>query len=121
MEDKDVEFLDGGSQPAGDEQGEPTPPSMATIPWTELPHDAAGPLAQEWNFYRREVGRLLSEGLEGKWVLVKGESIMGILGTAAEAKAMALQEYLQEPCLIHQIARHEPVLRGPSRNWLCPG
>src|SRR5712671_3923260 len=51
----------------------PPPPSQRqTIHYTELPEDASeGRIAGEWNFYRREIGRLLAEGHEGRWVLIK--------------------------------------------------
>jgi len=43
------------------------PPQRQTIHYTELPEDASeSPIAREWNFYRREAGRLLAEGHEGK-------------------------------------------------------
>ena len=70
------------------EQGrvEPPPPyEPATIPYAELPAPQAdGPNALEWNFYRREVGRLLAEGQEGKFILIKGEDIIGIWDTQEE-------------------------------------
>ena len=97
-------------------QYEPT-----TIPYTELPDGKPdSPVNQEWNFYRREVGRLLAEGQEGRWLLIKGEGIIGIWDTREEAEAVALQKYLMQPCLIHRIRSREPVLRGPTRFWQCP-
>ena len=87
---------------------------MKTIPWTELPADTSGgPQSTEWNFYRREVGRLLAEGHEGKWVLIKGEEIIGMWGTCDEALAVANERYLLQPVLVHQILSREPVIRGP--------
>ena len=59
---------------------------MPTIPYTALaaaPPDS--PIATEWNFYRRQVGRLLAEGNQGKWVLIKGERIVGIWDRHEEA------------------------------------
>src|SRR5207247_2194922 len=50
-----------------------------TIPYTELPPAQPGnPLATEWELFRREVGRLLAEGHEGKTVLIKDDNIIGI-------------------------------------------
>ena len=49
-------------------------------------------MSQEWNFYRREVGRLLAEGQEGSWLLIKGDDIIGIWDTQEEAEAVALSE-----------------------------
>jgi hypothetical protein len=74
----------------------PRPPS--TIYFTELPEDNRGDAAvQEWNFYRREVARLLAEGQKGNWVLIKGEQIIGIWGSRDEAAALALERYLNDP------------------------
>ncbi len=75
----------------------PQPPSPAaaapTIPYTELPAAKAdSPLYQEWNLYRSAVGRLLAEGQEGRFVLIKGEHIVGTWDTRSEAKAAALEK-----------------------------
>ena len=46
-------------------QPPPLPIQRPTIHYTELPEDTPdSPLYQEWNTYRREVGRLLAEGHE---------------------------------------------------------
>src|SRR5947209_19608520 len=45
-----------------------------TISYTELPAPQPhSQLYREWNFYRREVGRLPAEGHEGRFILIKGE------------------------------------------------
>jgi hypothetical protein len=88
----------------------PLLPELPTIHYTELaeaPPDS--PIATEWNFYRREVGRLLTEGHEGKWVLIKGEQMVGLYETHEEAYRM--QCALIVPVVIKQILKHEPVLR----------
>src|SRR5262249_49639014 len=98
-------------------QQEPPPPAPQprTISYTELPADTSQrPCATEWNFYRREVGRLLAEGHEGKWLLIKGEQIIGIWDSQDEAEAMALERYLMQHVLVRQILSQEPVLRGPT-------
>jgi hypothetical protein len=101
------------------EQGrvQPLPPyKPPTIHYTELPEAPPdSPLCQEWNFYRHEVGRLLADGHEGKFVLIKGEAIIGIWGTREEAKDVALQRYLMQPCLIQQVRSREPLLRISPR------
>lgn len=95
------------------------PARPTTIHWSELQEAPPNsPIGVEWNFYRREVGRLLAEGYEGRWVLVKGEEIIGIWGTREEAFAAANKHYLMQPNLVKQILTHEPVLRGPSRLYL---
>jgi hypothetical protein len=87
---------------------------VTTIPWNELPEDTSGqPQSTEWNFYRREVGRLLAEGHEGRWVLIKGEEIIGMWDTREEALVVANTRFLLQPVLVHQILSREPVVRGP--------
>jgi hypothetical protein len=96
------------------------PREPVTIPYTELPDGQPdSPIAAEWNFYRREVGRLLAEGQEGRWVLIKGEEIMGIWDRHDDARAVALQKYVMQPCLIQQIRSREPVVRMSARFWGC--
>jgi hypothetical protein len=80
------------------------------IHWTELPEDS-GPLATESNFYRRVVGRLLVEGHENRWVLIKGEEIIGIWDTRAEAFAAADERFILQPVLVRQILEWIPLLR----------
>ena len=92
---------------------QPWPGERATIHYTDLPEDTSNSLlAREWNFYRREVGRLLADGQEGRWVLIKGEEIIGIWDTEQEADRIRLQRFLMQPVLLQQIRAREPVLRG---------
>jgi hypothetical protein len=95
----------------------PVLPELPTIHYTELaeaPPDS--PIAAEWNFYRREVGRLLAEGREGQWLLIKGEQIIGLYATHAEA--YEVQCTLIQPAVIKQVLKREPVLRI-GYNLLC--
>jgi hypothetical protein len=105
------------------EQGRVQPPpahERPTIPYTELPvGSAASPIAGEGDRYRREVGQLLAEGHENRWVLIKGEEIIGIWDTEDDARAVALQKYLMQPCLIQQVRSREPIVRMPPRFWGC--
>ena len=66
---------------------------------------------REWNFYRREVGRLLAEGREGKWVLIKGEEILGFCDTWEDARNFARDRFTAEEVLVKQVSTHEPVYR----------
>jgi hypothetical protein len=72
------------------EQGSVQPPPLderPTIPYTELPDGTPdSPIASEWSLYRREVGRLLAQGHENRWVLIKGDQIMG-MGTPKMPRA----------------------------------
>src|SRR5262249_21248051 len=91
-----------------------------TIDYTELPGAKSdSPLYGEWNYYRREVARLLAEGHEGRFVLIKGEAIIGIWDTREEVKAAAVRKYLMQPCLIQQVRTREPLVRLPARLFGC--
>jgi hypothetical protein len=86
-----------------------------TIHYTELPEDTSdGLITKEWNYYRREVGRLLADGKEGKWVLIKGEEIVGIWDTMQEANLVRLEMFSMQAVLMKQILTQEPVLRTPT-------
>jgi hypothetical protein len=91
--------------------------SPTSIHYTELPPSTGGqPLDAEWETYRREVGRLLAEGNEGKHVLIKGETIIGIYDTDDEAMDEGRRRYLLQGYLVHQIQTWERLYR--TRNWL---
>ena len=89
-----------------------------TIHWTELTSDTTGPLKSEWNVYCREVGRLLAEGQENRWVLIKGEEIIGIWDTREEAAALADERFFLQTVLVRQILEWEPLIRLPLRWYL---
>jgi hypothetical protein len=90
------------------------------IHFTELPlDDSNGPLAREWNLYRREVGRLMAEGQQGRFVVIKGEEIVGIFEDWAAARVEGLKRFVREPFFVHEIREVEPHLyiRGINRPW----
>jgi hypothetical protein len=98
----------------------PKPIEPQTIHFSELPEDTSGgPLSTEWNFYRREVGRLLAEGHEGRWVLIKGEVIVGIWDTEEEADRVRLERFFMQAVLMKRVCTREPVIRGGgyNRRW----
>src|SRR5690348_3978022 len=83
-----------------------------TVHYTELPPARPGePLYEEYETYRREAGRLLAEGNEGKWIVIKGEEIIGIWETEEEAYGVRLKKYLRQDCLMTQILTREPIYR----------
>jgi hypothetical protein len=96
----------------------PSPPAeRPTIHYTELQDLPAGtPGATEWNYYRSQIALLLAEGHEGRWVLIKGQEIIGIWDTRQEAAAVWAQRFLREDVLIQQILTRGPIIRGPI--WL---
>jgi hypothetical protein len=91
-----------------------------SIPCAALPEALpSSPIAAEWNFYRRVVGRLLAEGHEGKWVLIKGEEVVGVWDRPEDADRVRLERYPMQPVLLKPIVTREPVLRGGGywRRW----
>jgi hypothetical protein len=83
-----------------------------TVHYTELPEAKPdSPLYREWNTYRRDAGRLLTEGHGGRHVLIKGEEIVGIWATHDEAMIVGYQRFLDQPFLVHQIEERERVPR----------
>jgi hypothetical protein len=91
-----------------------------TIHHTELPAARPGDvLAQEWETYRREVPRLLAEGHEGRFVLIKGQQVIAVYPTWAEAREAGLRLYLREPFLVRQVCIEEPLLRIRGYSLPC--
>jgi hypothetical protein len=96
------------------------PMERPSVHFTDLPQSlSSSPIAAEWNLYCRHVGRLLAEGQEGRWVLIKGEEIIGIWDTEEEADRVRLQRFLMQPVLLKQICVREQILRGGGydRRW----
>jgi hypothetical protein len=91
------------------------PPGRESVHYLDQPAPKAGDLLfAEWITYRREAGRLLAEGNEGRHVLVKGDAIVGILPTHEDAMAEGYDRFGNKPFLVHELRRHEPVLRCVS-------
>jgi hypothetical protein len=85
---------------------------------SKLPaEDIGSPIASEWEVYRREVGRLLGEGHEGKWVLIKGKEVIGIFDSWDHAREEGVKRFLLQPMLVKQVLTWEPILnvRGYNR------
>lgn len=95
-------------------------PDRPTIHYTQLPEAIPGSkLAREWNFYRQVAGRLLAEGHESRWVLIKNEAIVGIWDTEQEGTQERLRHFPREDALLQQIREQEPIhLSGAYfRRW----
>jgi hypothetical protein len=85
------------------------------------PRPPDSPLGAEREFYRRELERLLAEGHEGKWVLIEGESLVGLFDTEDQALDARAEHFLCRPVLIQQILAREPLLGSlPRYNWSTP-
>lgn len=75
----------------------------------------------EWDTYVREVGRLIAEGHEAKFVLIKGDQILGIWDEELEAEREGYRRYLRGGFLVHQIRTWERVhlnIRLFTHPWL---
>lgn len=89
----------------------------ATIHWSELPPATPGAGAEEWETYRREVGRLLAEGREGQWALIKNSEIVGFWTAEEEAIVEGCRRFYPQVFLVHQIQERERLLKISRR--LC--
>ncbi len=64
-------------------------------------------LEKELETYKRKLGELTSE--EGKFVLIRGDNLVGIYGTYEDALAAGYQQFNLEPFLVKQIQSVEQV------------
>jgi hypothetical protein len=80
---------------------------------------ADDPLGREWNFLRRELPRLLAEGHEGKFALVKNQEIVGLYPSDREAVEAGYAKFVLQQFLVHQILTWEPYVILSSRCWPC--
>lgn len=88
------------------------PSQTPAIPFDQLPElPCEHELHREWNTYRREVGTLLATSCRGLYVLVKGDSVLGVYGRAdwayIAALEMMLMQQLTPPFLIHRVCETE--------------
>jgi hypothetical protein len=91
------------------------------VHYTELPEATTGqPLAEEWNTYRREVGRWLGEGQEGRHVLIKGQDIVGFFDTFELAYQAGLKQFAEQGFFVHSIRAEEPYVRVRGMNFPWP-
>jgi magnesium transporter len=82
-------------------QPSPPPEEPRTVHYTELTTgDPNSPLFHEWSTYLRELPRLLAEGQEGRYVLIKGDRIVGIWDARRDASAEGSRLFLCEAHLM---------------------
>jgi hypothetical protein len=96
---------------------------MKTIHYSELrPASPGSKVAKEWNLYLRELGRLLDEGHEGKYILIKNEEIIGLFDSYDAAMEEARDRYLLsgQGWFVHQILTYEPLYVVSCYRWSCP-
>lgn len=82
---------------------------------------------KEIDTYLRELSRLLEEGYEGSYALIKGDSVLSIWDTQPDASQAGREKFGREPIFVKEIkaqdverfARLMPILRSlcqPSGN-----
>jgi hypothetical protein len=72
----------------------------------------------EWNTFCRELTRLLAEGNEGRWAVMRGDEIVGVWDTEGEALTAGYERCGQAPFLLQPITREERPVRAAG-NWWC--
>jgi hypothetical protein len=84
---------------------------MVCVHYTKLPDlPPDHTFVREWAAYVREMPRWLAEGQEGRFVLIKGDEIVGIWDTWREAADTGRERFGMVPIMVHQILEWEPVL-----------
>jgi hypothetical protein len=74
------------------------------------------PLAREWKAFRREVGKLMDKGETGRFAVFKGDSLVGIWDTLADADQAGRLQCAPGPFLVQEIQLYlRPMHWGYSR------
>ncbi len=85
-------------------RNEPAPTERPAPSHPELPDVRAGsPVAEEWAIYRGEVGRLIREGSQGKFALIKVGQPISLWDTLHDAVQAGQVLHGQAPCLVQQV------------------
>lgn len=93
----------------------------ATVAADQLPDAPADSSTRaEWGAFRRELPRLLAEGLAGRFALLKGDAIAGVYPTFDEAAHVGRERYRLQPFLVQPIRDREPLLRVRGLSFPCP-
>jgi hypothetical protein len=88
-----------------------TAASVPTIHYTELPDlPPDDVLAKEWLAYKREMPRLLAEGQEGRFALIKGDEVIGIWDSWQEAATVGRARFGMVPIMVQEIRERERIL-----------
>jgi hypothetical protein len=90
------------------------PKSNRAIHYSQLPPaEPDSPINVEYETFRREIGRLIAEGHEGKFVLIHGNEIIGIWDNIDDAMSEGYRRYFanRDPFIVQEIATWQPLLR----------
>jgi hypothetical protein len=92
-------------------------PAYPCIHYSELgPNTRPTPLDLEWETYRKEVGRLIADGHEGQFVMIKGTEIVGFFDSFWDAHRAGLDQFgVFSPFFIHQVQTWERLFKLGSR------
>ena len=86
------------------------PPTV--VHYTKLePSRLGDPFAQEWDTYVREIGRLLAEGHNDDYVVIRGGEILGVWSDKLEALAERYRHPNADSIMVRQIREWEPLIR----------
>jgi hypothetical protein len=92
----------------------PKPARPTSVPYTELKEDHSNdPAAPGWNVYAREIGRLIAEGHEGKWVAIAEGRLIGVYATKSEADCALIVGKFTWPAALYQVRSQHPVPQYP--------
>jgi hypothetical protein len=103
----------GGYNPGGKEDCAMTIEDLDRLPtihYTQiaepLPND---PDYQELQTFRRELPRLLAQGHEHKWALIKRDEVIGVYVTFDEGCRAGRERYLLEAFLVQPVREWQPL------------
>ncbi len=85
---------------------------LPTVHYSQIPEPAPdSPLYREVQTFRRELPRLLIEGYQGKWALIKGDEVIALYDTFDEGYRAGWKRYLLEPFAVQPVREQQPALR----------
>ncbi len=86
--------------------------SLATIHYTQMPEvPADSSIYRECQTFRRELPRLLEQGHEGKWVLIKGDELIGLFATLDEGYLFGREQFQFQPFIVQPVREWQPLMR----------
>jgi len=86
--------------------------NLLRIHFTEMPEPSAdSPIYREAQTFRRELPRLLAEGHDGKWALIKGNEIIGLYATLDEGYRLGRERFLFHPFIVQPVREWQLLIR----------
>lgn len=74
----------------------------------------SGALDRELRLFEENRERFLAEGLAGRFVLIKGEEIVGFYPSPSDAYNVGIQRFGNVPMLIKKVSKDEPTASVPA-------